>query len=257
MSNPEFSNLNINQELDKIKSLTISNRMSLNVSKTNALIFTYKKLPFNYENSVKLGDNNVNIIDSCKFLGVFIDNKLSFKNHVKYITNKISRNSGIFYEIHKNLPIKARLNYYYGFIYPYLTYNVIIWGNASESFIRDIRTQQKRFVRTLADVSYYEHTNPLFYKYKILKFTDIYKYNVAIYMFENRFNDEYSVAHSLNTRNRNNPVSMYCRLSRSQQSIRFEGPKIWNSLPLNIRNIQSLSTFKVKLKIYFIETYAP
>ena len=69
----------------------------------------------------------MNINNSCKFLGVLIDNRLSFKNHVKYVTDRISRNSSIFYEIHDKLPFKARLNCYYGFIYPYLTYN-IFWG---------------------------------------------------------------------------------------------------------------------------------
>ena len=250
MSDPIYSqlSLNINAEIDKIKSWTISNRMSLNVSKTNALIFSNKTLPLNYENSLKIGNSPINIIDSCKFLGVQIDNRLSFKNHVKYVTDKISRNSGIFYEIHDKLPLKARLNYYYGFIYPYLTYNVIVWGNAPEIYIKDLFIQQKRFIRTLADVSFFEHTTPLFHRFELLKFSDIYKYYAALYMYSNRNNVEFITNHSLNTRNRNMPIPAFCRLSLSQNSIRFQGPKIWNDLPSVIRNSKSIRLFKKNLK---------
>ena len=56
MSNPNFPQLcvNINEELDKIKSWTVSNRMTLNVTKTKALIFSNINLPLDYENSLKI-----------------------------------------------------------------------------------------------------------------------------------------------------------------------------------------------------------
>ena len=46
------------------------------------------------------------------------------------------------------------------------------------------------------------------------------------------------------------------RLSRTQQSVTFSGPELFNSLPENIRSITSPSILKMKLKTYFIDQYA-
>ena len=75
-------------------------------------------------------------------------------------------------------------------------------------------------------------------------------------MFSNKDNEEFSSNHSLNTRNRNRPVSAFCRLALTQNSIRYQGPKIWNDLPINIRQCKSLNLFKKNLKSHFVNTYA-
>ena len=68
---------------------------------------------------------------------------------------------------------------------------------------------------------------------------------------------KYKINHGLHTRSNTNNLasSAYHRLSTSQQAVSYSGPKIWNSLPLHIRNLKSLSLFKSKLKTYFINQY--
>ena len=61
------------------------------------------------------------------FLGVFIDGKLNFHIHIKYVIIKIAHNTGIFYKIRDYLPMKVKL-YYYSLIYSYLINNVEVWG---------------------------------------------------------------------------------------------------------------------------------
>ena len=116
-------------------------------------------------------------LNSCKFLGLhctYIDSKLSFKFHIDLIINKITRNTGISYKIRDNLPMKARINYYYSFIYPYLIYNVLTFGNTYECHLAKLITQQKIILRAIANSDFHYHTYPLFYRLKLLKFTDIY-----------------------------------------------------------------------------------
>ena len=70
-----------------------------------------------------------------KFLGVIIDDKLSFIRHITYIKSKISKDLGIFLKARKYLNRQYLLNLHYSFIYPYLTYCVEVWGNTPDTHL--------------------------------------------------------------------------------------------------------------------------
>ena len=61
--------------------------------------------------------------------------------------------------------------------------------------------------------------------------------------------------HVYSTRNRDIVAPMFQRLAATQHSVSYSGPHIWNSLPQNFKNIQSFSTCKRELKLYFINQY--
>ena len=257
-SHIDFNSLigQLNRELSRVRDWTLANRLTLNVSKTNAIIFSNRSMP-DYSNfSLHLDANNVEIVNDVRFLGFYIDNKLNFSKHINYITGKIARNTGIFYRIRNSLPLKAKINFYYSFIYPYLSYGVIVWGATSANHLNNLIIQQKRFIRLLADCSYLEHTTPLFSRLKLLKFTDIYMYNVSIYMYSNQTNEDFQNQHQIFTRNRNDLLPSFNRLSISQRSITYTGPKIWNKLPASIKLSRSLGVFKLRLKEHLLANYA-
>ena len=73
---------------------------------------------------VILNDNIVKCVTSTKFVGIIIDEKLSWKQHIKYVKKKISKSFRIIYKT-RNYVDKATLrNLYYTFVYPYLIYCV-------------------------------------------------------------------------------------------------------------------------------------
>ena len=94
-------------------------------------------------------DSIIPPINNCKYLGVYLDDKLTFKDHINYINSKISRYTGILYKIRDYLPMKARLDYYYAYIYPYLSYNTIIWGCAYDIHLNPLFFQQKELLEQL------------------------------------------------------------------------------------------------------------
>ena len=206
------------------------------------------------DNLIKLGSQCIETLNSCKFLGVHIDSKLSFKTHIDLVINKISRNTGIFYKIRDNLPMKARINYYYSFFYPYLIYNVLTFGSTYECHLAKLITQQKRIIRAIANSDFHDHTDPLFYGLKLLKFTDIYKYYVSLYMYKNKH--LFSVQHNINTPNNNMAVPSFNRLSLCKHPVRYMGPKIWNELPNYLKEKKSTSLIKKALSSYFINQYS-
>ena len=105
------------------------------------------------------------------------------------------------------------------------------------------------------------HTDPLFMQFKIIKFDDIYKFQLLKFMFLHKnkvlpdlFKEMVSLrseVHSYNTRNSNWFHSFSCRTNVSKFSIRSQGPLLFNQLNSDIKNAGSISLFKTKLKAFF------
>ena len=145
--------------------------------------------------------------------------------------------------------------YYYAFIYPYLSYNVIFWGSAFDTHRNPLIIQHKRTIRTLSDASYRDHTSPLFKELGLLKFTDIFKFHLLVHMHKALSNGEFAPVHNLSTRNRDLAVPVFHYLTNTQRAVSSIGPRTWNELPLNLRNIERLNPFKKALKKYLINQY--
>ena len=64
-----------------------------------------------------------------KFLGVYIDEHLTWKDHISYISKKISKSVGIMHRSRFNLSSKTKLSLYYTLIYPYIIYCNLAWSS--------------------------------------------------------------------------------------------------------------------------------
>lgn len=244
-----------NDELHKLNRWTIANRLSINTDKTFYIPFT-NRLDLHIPNSqVLLNDKQIKPIVCGKFLGLNVDDRLKFSEHIVNTCNKISKSIGIIYKLRQCAPEKTLLTLYYSLVYPYLTYCVTVWGGTSQVHLKPLIVLQKRIVRVIAGASFLEHTSPLFHRLKILKFKDVYLYHVSLLMFDMRHNVSMQSRHEHNTRHRDDLVPEFQRLALTQRSMSFAGPTIWNSLPLYLREINSKNCFKFGLRSYLISLY--
>ena len=242
-------------ELSVIYNWMLNNKLSVNVDKTELMLISNKQTNHS-DSDIVMGGENLAFADSSMFLGVKFDNKMKFSEHTEYISRKISKSIGIFSKIKNYLPLDARLNYYYSFLYPYLSYNIIFWGKTYATHLEQLTILQKRMIRFMTDSDYLANTDPLFYQLKLLKLDDIYNYFLCIYMFRALKEGKYQVQHDRNTRNRNMALSSFRRLTPGQQSVSYMGPKTWNSLPNEIKNINKLPAFKNNLKTFLLNQYS-
>ena len=132
----EGNNLNslstiINEELSKLSIWLASNKLALNIEKSHYVIFHRARLKQSNFN-VSLSIISLERVTSTKFLGAIIDEKLSFTRHISYIKIEISKAMGIIIKARKYLNKKSLINLYHSFVFPYLTYCIEIWGNASD-----------------------------------------------------------------------------------------------------------------------------
>ena len=198
------------------------------------------------------------------FLGVILDENLSWKPHILNVSRKISKSIGIIYKASFCLPSTALVTIYYSLIYPYLMYCVSVWGSTYKSNLKSIFLLQKKLVRIISKAPFDAHTGPLFKDLQILKFHNIYKYHTGKLMFlftknllPNYFKSMFiltSRVHSYNTRSSKLFYTFPCRTNLRQFSIRFQGPKFFDSLSNNIKDSESISLFSKKLKEFLLSS---
>ena len=176
----------INIELIKLMDWIHANKLSLNISKTRYVIFkTRGKVDKTNSLNVYIDQVKLKNVETTKFLGVIIDNRLSWSQHINYIKNKIAKSIGILCKARKFLYTTTLVTLYNCFIYPYIIYGVEVWGTASDCYVQQILKLQKRSVRVITSSRARDHSTPLFKKLKILPFSHVYiilcyKINVQI-----------------------------------------------------------------------------
>ena len=120
---------------------------------------------------------------------------------------------------------------YYTLIYPHIHYCNINYGRVYHTHIKPLIVVQKGVIRILSGKPYLAYTKNIFYQQSILRFTDIYKYLTALYMFKFFEKFESFPNHNYSTRDKFLLHPKFQRSTVTQQSIAYRGPKIWSSLP--------------------------
>ena len=127
----------VNTELVNINLWFQANKLSLNIKKTKFVLFHKARSKVNLPlNMPILKINNVEEIKrekSLKFLGVIIDENITWKHHIGVIENKISKNIGILYTASKYLNFKCLANIYFSLIHSYINYANIVWGSSNRT----------------------------------------------------------------------------------------------------------------------------
>lgn len=247
----------VNDELRLISTWFKLNKLSLNVKKTNYIIFTGKNVKRNdFANTSKIKIDNTEIeqVTRTKFLGVIINSHLTWDDHIKTLSNKISKSLGVIYKVRQNLRPNTLLTLYQTLIQPYLDYCNIVWASKSSRDLLNLHRQQKKAIRIITFSKWNAHTKPLFCRLKLLPVFDINKLQILCFTYRalkgllpNQFNNLYvlnSHIHDHFTRQTVKIHSQPCRTKIRQYSVRIRGIKLWNSLDLNIANSPTLSIFK-------------
>jgi hypothetical protein len=256
----------VNKDLQLLSDWYRANKLSVNPSKTNYMLFNKsKKIIDDHNYELYLNDDKIKSVNSTKFLGLVIDNKLEWKEHIHICRNKIA--SGIYaMNSSKNTLSTALLKTVYNsLIQPYLTYGLLLWGSTYTSYTHVIAIMQKKAIRTLAKVKYNDHTLPLFKQFEILQFSDLFYMQLNIFMYNynvcrlpsplNFIFTRNTDVHSHQTRHSQDPHVASRRLHSTTISFICQGPEQWSKIPNNIKDAKSIAVCKRLLKKLYLSKY--
>ena len=155
---------NVNIDLELLFQWLCANRLSLNVKKTEFIVFRPPKIGM--KNRITLTLNRCKIYESpkVKYLGIILDSKLSWKHHIFELSKKLSRSVGMLFKM-KNLRCddKILLSLYYSLFQSHLGYGLVAWGPSI--YTKTLFLIQKRAIRALSGLGYSDSTADSFKKF--------------------------------------------------------------------------------------------
>ena len=258
----------LNNELNLISNWFKLNKLSLNVTKTNFMVFKNKhsskptiKLKINIDN------NEISEVTTTKFLGVLIDNNLSWHSHTAHISKIVSKYNGIIRKVRPYLPLTSLRTLYNTFILPYINYCAIVWADKNNSNLHSLFLLQKRAVRTCTNSLWLSHTDPLFHSLYTLKLLDIYQFQLGTFMYKfhhnqlppDLLNPNFFIRnveiHSHDTRHALDFHIDITNTKLAENTIKTQGALLWNNLSASIKNSPSLPSFKKQFKRLLVSCY--
>ena len=132
----------LNIELNKINTWFMVNQLSVNLKKTNYIVFGTKNINLDFD--IQIDNVPIERVNNTKFLGVYIDAQLNWAVQLNIVKSKIAKGLGILYRLKYKLTEDAKLILYSTLILPHLTYCCSVWGNTCKSRLNNIVTLQKK-----------------------------------------------------------------------------------------------------------------
>ena len=126
--NPNILKQKTDAELKKIEYWIKTNKLTTNYKKTNYMTITKQKINKSLFFKIKIGQNEIIQKDSVKYLGIIIDNKMNWTQHVNYLNAKLCKGSWAISKLKKYVNIHTLKIIYYSLIYSHLKYSKTSWG---------------------------------------------------------------------------------------------------------------------------------
>lgn len=241
-------------ELCKIDDWLKSNRLSLNVDKTCYMILTHNSYEIG-ECSIKIRDTALNHVRSTKFLGITIDDRLSYNDHLTILTRQLSRVRGILFKLSNIVPAIILRKLYYALFFSRLVYGCSVWGGCGITNTNKIRSINKSAIGVVTKNLPNFVAHPLQYDdvYKVTCLSTFHRYIHSKEM--DHFNHQIAglvPEHCHGTRFSTQGYYLMPQLLKTvcRNQFLFNAVKQWNLLPPEFRALNSASEFKQKLKLH-------
>ena len=280
----------VNLEVQKLANWFRSNRMALNVGKTKFMVFRPKgvKIETDLENNgivynsneiglpqdpskiFKLGricnDNEDKKERTYKFLGILLDEYLSFDAHCESLCTKLARSNFIISRVKNLLPTATLKTLYYSLIHPHLLYGLPIYSCTTQKNLSKIFRMQKKAIRTITKSRYTAPTSQLFAQLKILPLEHLITLNKGILIHSIYYKTSPPSLHGIWPTNQQRGIDrdlrdahqLYIPFARTDHVKRlpyFSFPKTWNDLP-DCKLSNNTTTFKISLKSHLLSLTA-
>ena len=251
-----------NAELEKVRKWLLANKLTLNIIKSKFMLLTNRRNVCKENFLLKLDGSCLERCSSYKYLGVFFDDKLNWKTHIKYLSEKIGKVCGFLSKLRHCADVKILKMVYSAVVKSHLQYCITAWGNASETILKPLMAMQNRIIRILTFAPFLCRNVQQYYDVlEVMNLKQIYKFEKGKFMFRlvnnklpSNFENLWSPAnehnHNLRSSNSGNIREQFARTIYGRERIQSGGAKLWNEIPTQIQLCESLNIFINKYRNY-------
>ena len=119
-----------------------------------------------------------------KFLGLLLDENLSWKHHLSELSKKLARTCGIFFKVRHLLPSNVLVSLYYSLFASFLQYGIVVWGLTYDTYIKPILILQKKVIQAIAFKNLSTPSTPIFLELHLLKLQDLCEMKLLTFVYE-------------------------------------------------------------------------
>jgi hypothetical protein len=229
-----------------------ANRLLINFKKTSFMVFGNTQLA--PDCTLSISNNVILRTNVCKFLGIYIDDDLSWSGQINHICSQLSKAIGMIKVARMYMPRTVLMSMFHAFIMSHLRYGVLVWGNTFTTYIYRVKVLFNKAIRIILNVPPVTHMLPLLCKLQLLSVDDIYFFNCCVFMYKIKnlmlpsgFCNMFTKLSDMYAHTRHSKHDYYVssvRLNVCKRFISYAGVKNWSSLPDVTKYASSLSVFK-------------
>ena len=207
--------------------------------------------------SLELNQCEIKRVKKTKSLGIIVDEGLSWKDQYKSLLGKLAGGLSSLKKLKDILPQSKLCDVYRAIFESHLRYGDVIWGSLSATNLHTLQRLQNRAISIIERAKIKDHwQNNLLNIETLIRFDrSVMVYKVVNKLCPESLWDMYEQRCNLssyNTRNNRDLHIPKVNLEHRKKGFRYSGIKIWNDIPLEIRELSSLTLFKKKLKGYLL-----
>lgn len=241
---------NTNGFLSTVDRWLKENRLILNEKKTNAIMFRTKQNKVEKDPQIILNCNMLEIISHARFLGIEIDEFLDWSCHINQLRSKLSRISFAIRVLVKYMDKEVLRIVYFANFQSVMQFGIIFWGKNSD--MQKIFVMQKCIVRAIYGKKFNETCRGIFRSKRILTVYGLYIFHCLMFFVKHKHLFDTKQRHRYNTRTLDVMYPIH-HLTLSEKSPYYMCIKCYNTLPVELKDIQSQKIFKRKIKLMLIE----
>ena len=184
-NSPKQMQKQVNIDLKLLYKWLLANKISLNCSKTELIIFKRRGSNLvNFSYKIKLNGLILRESEYIKYLGVYLDSTLSGKYHCETLRPKLSRACGMLSKARHYVPKEELVSLYHAIFGSHLSYGSQVWSQDPNPHLNKIISLQKRALRTITFSDFNAHSSPIFKDLKVLKLMDNVKINNCLFVHD-------------------------------------------------------------------------
>lgn len=170
------------------------NMLSLNVKNTKVIAFSSKEVTLN-NLRLYIHDHDTDVVCSCqplslitnlKYLGVFLDSKLTWATHISDLARRLRTLNRMLYFLSEHFSRDQMRGIYQALYESVLTYGILHWGNAAQSLRKRVQVAQNYAIKSIIGYSYSKNmrTKGIYKSTNLRPVSEIYKYRASIFAFK-------------------------------------------------------------------------
>jgi hypothetical protein len=254
----------LQQDVDNITEWFRRNRLTVNSTKSFSMIFSSNKTVNNTGLRITIASNPIACKPSARYLGIYPDSNFSWIDHISELCKNVSPKVALLSKLKSLLPIEHVEQVYTSTIQPLIDYCITSWGFAAKKHVNKVQRLQNRAARIITgNFSWETRGIDLVEQLGWQSVVQRRDYFTAVLVFKALngiapvyIQDLFTFCHDINIRSTRNTAGNNLYVPQINkcvfgQSLQYNGARIWNELPDNVKNANTLSAFKRLSKLCF------